>query len=84
MRDAWLAIPLTAFLYLIRLMFITISLCFESYQFLKSLDFQLFGAWQERKANPTQKTVGPGSGGGDASGIGPEQTLGKRVKQVVA
>jgi len=26
------------------LMFITISLCFESYQFLKSLDFQLFGA----------------------------------------
>jgi len=39
MRDAWLAIPLTAILYLIRLMFITISLCFESYQFLKSLDF---------------------------------------------
>ena len=30
------------------------------------------------------KTVGPGSCGGDSTGIGPEQTLGKRVKQVVA
>ena len=36
------------------------------------------------EANPTMKTEGPGSGGGDSTAIGPEQTLGKRVKQVVA
>ena len=36
------------------------------------------------EANPTQKAKGPGSGSSDGSGIGPEQTLRKRVKQVVA
>ncbi len=36
------------------------------------------------EANPTMGTVGPGSCGGDSATIGPEHTLGKRVKQVVA
>ena len=36
------------------------------------------------EANPTMKTEGPGSSGGDSTTIGPEQALGKRVKQVVA
>ena len=36
-RDAWLAIPFTAVLYTIRRMFITIWLCFESYQFWPGL-----------------------------------------------
>ena len=36
------------------------------------------------EANPTKKTKGPGSGGGDSTGIGPGKRLGKGDKQVVA